>query len=155
MGPFHKNTSVLRCDTQLQTLILTLKCLFIYFYFAIFSTAVTQQHSTITVKIGQKVTLPCVNRKDFQDNCQSITWSFSVSGNTASWPMFGDEMERKITRAKFDRQSLSANCSVVIKKVTYEDVGRYTCRQFRSGQEVTHSLVDLFVITGEFCVIRF
>ncbi|XP_039454350.1 uncharacterized protein LOC120432989 [Oreochromis aureus] len=61
--------------------------------------------------------------------------------------MFGDETERKITRAKFDRQSLSANCSVVIKKVTYEDVGRYTCRQFRSGQEVTHSLVDLFVIT--------
>ena len=36
--------------------------------------------------------------------------------------------------AQSDRLSVTANCSLVIKKVTHEDAGRYTCRQFISGE---------------------
>ncbi|KAI3364555.1 hypothetical protein L3Q82_011337 [Scortum barcoo] len=43
--------------------------------------------------------------------------------------------------------SVTANCSLVIKKVTVEDVGQYTCRQFRSErQQGEDSQVHLSVI---------
>ncbi|XP_041832731.1 cell wall protein DAN4-like [Melanotaenia boesemani] len=51
---------------------------------------------------------------------------------------------------KSDRLSVTANCSLVIKKVTDEDVGLYSCRQFVSGkQHGPDSHVYLSVITSE------
>ncbi|XP_067338494.1 uncharacterized protein [Channa argus] len=48
-----------------------------------------------------------------------------------------------LVNSKSDRLSVTENCSLVIKKVTDEDVGRYTCRQ----QQVSDSVVSLSVVT--------
>ncbi|XP_035535116.1 uncharacterized protein LOC118341050 [Morone saxatilis] len=111
--------------------------------------AVTGQRSdSFTVRVGDDVTLSCENVIKDQKNCDSTTWLFSDLKNAVA--LFEHGQIHKDAMAKSDRLSVPANCSLVIKKVTVEDVGRYTCRQFISGQQQgPDSLVDLSVITIE------
>ncbi|XP_067428899.1 uncharacterized protein [Thunnus thynnus] len=111
-------------------------------------TAVTGQiFLSFTVRDGDEVTLPCENLIRHQDRCGSTIWLFSVSRNTAAVKLIEFGQIGKKAKAKSDRLSVTANCSLVIKKVTVEDVGRYTCRQFKSGQQYQDSVVDLSVVT--------
>ncbi|XP_039455178.1 uncharacterized protein LOC120433255 [Oreochromis aureus] len=93
----------------------------------------TEQHQTVqtvTAERGHDVTLSCKNVIQGQYNCISTTWLFSDSSSTVSIFELGQNKEAK---AKSDRLSVSADCSLVIKKVTDQDVGRYTCRQFKTA----------------------
>ncbi|XP_044185764.1 uncharacterized protein LOC122965669 [Thunnus albacares] len=113
-----------------------------------FSAAITGQDSSFTVRDGDEVTLSCENVTTDQDKCNSTTWLFSGSGSTATVALikFGQIGEK--AKAKSDRLSVTANCSLVIKKVTVEDAGRYFCRQFKSGQQQGQdSQVYLSVVT--------
>nr|XP_033505182.1 uncharacterized protein LOC117271183 [Epinephelus lanceolatus] len=105
-----------------------------------FTAAATEKYSLV----GDEVTLSCENVKHDQDNCDSATWLFSDGGNTVT--LFEHGKIHREAEAKSDRLSVTANCSLVIKKVTLEDVGRYSCRQFRSGRQVSDSLVDVSVV---------
>ncbi|XP_051251010.1 uncharacterized protein LOC127360612 [Dicentrarchus labrax] len=109
--------------------------------------AVTGQSSdSLIVRAGDDVTLPCENVINDHHSCVSTTWIFSGSRNTVT--LFENGQIHKDAMAKSDRLSVTANCFLVIKKVTVEDVGRYVCRQFISGQQQDpDSLVDLSVIT--------
>ncbi|XP_067428896.1 uncharacterized protein [Thunnus thynnus] len=112
-----------------------------------FSADITGQHSSFTVRDGDEVTLHCENVTTDQDKCDSTTWLFGGSGSTTvvliKLGQIGEE-----AKAKSDRLSVTANCSLVIKKVTVEDVGSYFCRQFKSGQKQgLDSHVDLSVVT--------
>ncbi|XP_044185748.1 uncharacterized protein LOC122965659 [Thunnus albacares] len=111
-------------------------------------TAVTGQTSLdITVRDGDEVTLSCENVMTDQDKCDSTTWLFSHS-RTARVELIKLGQIGENVKAKSDRLSVTANCSLVIKKVTVEDVGHYTCRQFKSGQQHGQdSQVDLSVVT--------
>ena len=115
----------------------------------IFLTAAAGNHFlSITVRAGDDVTLPCEHVIDGQRKCDSTTWLFSGSGNTVELFELGQIKEE--ARDKSDRLSVREKCSLVIKKVTEEDAGRYTCRQFRSGQhQGPDTLVDLSV-TSEY-----
>ncbi|KAL7389087.1 hypothetical protein ABVT39_026362 [Epinephelus coioides] len=106
-----------------------------------FTAAATEKYSLV----GDEVTLSCENMTHDQDNCDSATWLFSDGGNTV--PLFEHGKIHREDEAKSDRLSVTANCSLVIKKVTLEDVGRYTCRQFRSGRQVSDFQVDVSVVT--------
>ncbi|KAL7388334.1 hypothetical protein ABVT39_011934 [Epinephelus coioides] len=106
-----------------------------------FTAAATEKYSLV----GDEVTLSCENVKYDQDNCDSATWLFSDVGNTVT--LFEHGKIHRESEAKSDRLSVTAKCSLVIKKVTREDVGRYTCRQFRSGRQVSDSEVDVSVVT--------
>ncbi|XP_026196673.1 uncharacterized protein LOC113149057, partial [Anabas testudineus] len=111
---------------------------------------VTGQHGNFfTVRDGDDVTLPCGNVIDDQNKCDSTTWIFSGSGNSAAVTLIDHGQIRKDSvKSKSDRLSVTENCSLVIKKVTDEDVGLYTCRQFISGrQQGGDSEVDLYVVT--------
>ncbi|XP_028460451.1 uncharacterized protein LOC114572869, partial [Perca flavescens] len=72
-----------------------------------------------------------------QDNCDQTTWLSSHKGEAAVVELvILGQIKDEIPKAKSDKLSVTENCSVVMKNVTYEDVGRYTCRQFnRSGQQ--------------------
>ncbi|XP_049445734.1 probable serine/threonine-protein kinase dyrk2 isoform X1 [Epinephelus fuscoguttatus] len=105
-----------------------------------FTAAATEKYSLV----GDEVTLSCENVTHDQDNCDSATWVFSDGGNTEKLFEHG-KIDRE-AEAKSDRLSVTANCSLVIKKVTREDVGRYSCRQFRSGRQVSDSQVDVSVV---------
>ncbi|KAI3363879.1 hypothetical protein L3Q82_001476 [Scortum barcoo] len=89
---------------------------------------------SFTVRDGDEVTLPCENVIDGQKNCGNTTWIFSDSGRSPAVSLF-ELGQIKNIKSKSDRLSVTVNCSLVIKKVTVEDVGLYTCRQFRSGQQ--------------------
>uniref|UniRef100_A0A8C4DRE6 Ig-like domain-containing protein n=1 Tax=Dicentrarchus labrax TaxID=13489 RepID=A0A8C4DRE6_DICLA len=122
-------------------------------YFSlIFSTAVAEQLSPrIVGRVGDEVTLPCDNVRDYQDKCQRTSWLFVGSGNTMSILLIDRGQIGENTNSKSDRLSVTANCSLVIKNVTVEDVGQYTCRQFISGQQQgPDSHVHLSVITSEY-----
>ncbi|XP_037837623.1 uncharacterized protein LOC119618017 [Kryptolebias marmoratus] len=94
-----------------------------------FTAAAAGQDSFFVVRRGDDVTLPsdCVQLK--LEKCDKTTWLFSGSGN-ATVTLFEDG---KIHETKSDRLSVTENCSLVLKKVTDEDAGFYTCRQFNTS----------------------
>ncbi|XP_045898207.1 uncharacterized protein LOC123965986, partial [Micropterus dolomieu] len=103
---------------------------------------------SFTVRVGDDVTLPCENVIDGQKNCEYTTWLFSGSGNKPAVALFELGQIHNEAKSKSDRLSVTENCSLVIKKVTVEDVGRYYCQQFISGQQqAPDSQVYLSVIT--------
>ncbi|XP_071057997.1 uncharacterized protein [Pseudochaenichthys georgianus] len=95
------------------------------------------------VRAGDEVTLPFDNVIDDQDECERTTWYFSDSGPLVT--LF--ENGKIQSEAKSDRLSVTEKCALVIKKVTEEDAGGYTCRQFRSGEQGPYSVVYLSVVT--------
>ncbi|XP_036942546.1 uncharacterized protein LOC119012647 isoform X1 [Acanthopagrus latus] len=105
---------------------------------------ITGQYVRFTVRIGGEVTLPCGNVTQEQDKCDRTTWSFRrFTSASADLVRFGQVLET--ANAKSDRLSVTENCSLVVRRVTVDDGGLYTCRQFESGKhEDTH--VHLFVI---------
>uniref|UniRef100_A0A3Q1EGU5 Ig-like domain-containing protein n=1 Tax=Acanthochromis polyacanthus TaxID=80966 RepID=A0A3Q1EGU5_9TELE len=128
---------------------LHLQTLFFVLFFCIsfiFSAAVTQHRSSFTVRVGDEATLPCEDVKDLHDKCRSVTWIFDYLTTKPSVTLFESGKIHREAAAKSYRLSVTEKCSLVIKKVTYEDAGRYTCRQFIPGQPVTDSWVDLSVI---------
>lgn len=109
---------------------------------------ITGQYVRFTVRIGGEVTLPCGNVTREQDKCDRTTWSFRrFTSASADLIRFGQVLET--AKAKSDRLSVTENCSLVVRRVTVDDGGLYTCRQFESGKhEDTH--VHLFVIISEY-----
>ncbi|XP_045920060.1 uncharacterized protein LOC123979991 [Micropterus dolomieu] len=113
-----------------------------------FTAAAENLPLSFTVRVGDDVTLPCENVKDGQKNCEYTIWLFSGSGSRSAVALFEHGQIHNEAKSKSDRLSVTENCSLVIKKVTVEDVGRYYCRQFKSWQQqAPDSLVHLSVIT--------
>lgn len=102
-----------------------------------------QQRAFFTVKAGDGVTLPCGNVTEKKHNCDRVTWTFSQPGNR-SVSLFERGNFTEEANAKPGRLSVTANCSLVIKNVTMEDVGHYFCRSNRLWK------VDLSVVTSEY-----
>ena len=69
--------------------------------------------------------MSCENFKDDQDKCDHTSWKFIGLSRSEDLVTRGKIVEK----VKSDRLSFTENCSLVIKKVTGEDAGRYECRQ--------------------------
>ncbi|XP_039455220.1 uncharacterized protein LOC116326772 [Oreochromis aureus] len=99
-------------------------------------------------RAGHDIILSCENVTDGQHNCNYTTWIFSVSRNTTVELVAHGEIKENV-KAEYTRLSVTANCSLLIKKVKAEDVGRYTCRQYKTRegqQEGPDFMIDLSVI---------
>ncbi|KAI3364554.1 hypothetical protein L3Q82_011334 [Scortum barcoo] len=102
---------------------------------------------SFTVRDGDEVTLPCENVIDGQKNCVYTTWTFNGLRSSSTVELINLGQIGGGAKSKSDRLSVTANCSLVIKKVTVEDVGRYFCQQYKSDQKQGEdSLVYLSVI---------
>lgn len=57
----------------------------------------------------------------------------------------------KAAKTKSDRLRMATNCSLLIRRVTDKDAGRYFCRQFAAGrQQKPDAEVILSVNDGEY-----
>ncbi|XP_034004062.1 uncharacterized protein LOC117496496 isoform X2 [Trematomus bernacchii] len=100
-------------------------------------TAVTGKTSlSLTVRAGHSVTLPCEHVIKHQHKCDSTIWLYSRDKETLKELInLGLISKNEIPKAKSHRLNVTENCSLVIKNITREDAGRYTCRQFKSGKQ--------------------
>ncbi|XP_034059101.1 uncharacterized protein LOC117537829 [Gymnodraco acuticeps] len=95
-----------------------------------------------SVRAGDEATLPCNSVINDQGQCDGTTWLFTDSVELVKGGQIVD-------KAESDRLRVTENCSLVMKKVTEEDAGYYTCRQFNRSdqQEGLDSEVLLSVVT--------
>ncbi|XP_062267498.1 uncharacterized protein LOC133973572 [Platichthys flesus] len=95
-------------------------------------TVLTVQSSYIFIRAGAEVTLSCDKMRDDHVNCGATEWLFIDSERTRAVDLFVNRQLHTsvISKSKADRLRLAANCSLVIREVTAEDAGHYTCRQF-------------------------
>ncbi|XP_062415671.1 uncharacterized protein LOC119194720 isoform X2 [Pungitius pungitius] len=102
------------------------------------------------IRAGDDVTLPSTRVN--QDRCDGSTWLYTRTGSTETLVEHGKiKNDSVIPEAKTNRMSLTANCSLVIRKVSGEDAGRYTNRDFDEAgrQQGADSVSELFVLTME------
>ncbi|XP_056088566.1 uncharacterized protein LOC130068938 [Rhinichthys klamathensis goyatoka] len=90
---------------------------------------------------GESVSLPCYNALS---GCTSTTWNYNNKDSETVELIAGGKKKNDIERR--ERLSLGSDCSLNIKKVTQEDYGLYTCRQYVNGQQGTDAPVYLHVL---------
>ncbi|XP_059212922.1 uncharacterized protein LOC131991485 [Centropristis striata] len=111
-----------------------------------FTAAVTgQRNPSLTVRVGDDVTLPCESLIEDQNDCESTTWIYVHPRSRTLVALVRGGQLVEAARAKSDRLSVSDKCSLVIKKVTEDNAGYYYCTPIRSGQ-YQDSTVDLSVV---------
>ena len=122
------------------------------FLSVVFSAAVTGQDDYIIVRDGNDVTLPCKNVIEGQDKCDRTTWMYSQRHWSPEVELITLGNINNNVNDKSDRLSVTADCSLVITNVTFNDVGRYVCKQFdTSGQQQgPDSVVYPSVVTSEY-----
>ena len=87
---------------------------------------------------------------DGQNNCDSTTWLFSGSRSRSVVALVVHGQIGEDVKAK-DRLSVTEKCSLVIKNVTVEDVGRYDCQQYKLDKhQGPDSVVHLSVVSSEY-----
>ncbi|XP_062267586.1 uncharacterized protein LOC133973631 [Platichthys flesus] len=93
-------------------------------------TVLAVQYSSIIIRAGAEVTLSCDKMRDDHVNCGATEWLFVDSEGTRTDLFVNRQLDTSvISKSKADRLRLAANCSLVIREVTAEDAGQYTCRQ--------------------------
>ncbi len=96
---------------------------------------------------GEDVRLSCNNALS---DCTSTAWSYIRHSEAVELSAGGI---KKNNRERHERLSLGSDCSLNIKKVTKEDRGSYSCRQYVNGvKQGSDSPVYLHVLHGQcFC----
>ena len=142
LSGFLKVLGAFATSSQAQSLLGITFCT--CFFMLISSTGVTRQDIvSVIVQEGGDVTLPCETATNDLHNCAHSTWRFSPTPRASARDLVVQGQTGEKANAKSDRLSVTENCSLVIKKVTVEDVGLYIC----SGT------LDLSVIKGIYIII--
>ncbi|XP_030260158.1 uncharacterized protein LOC115573519 [Sparus aurata] len=92
----------------------------------LFTGVTRQDFVSVIVQEGGDVTLPCETATNDLHNCAHTAWSFSPTPRASARNLVVQGQTDEKAKAK-DRLSVTENCSLVVKKVTVEDVGLYIC----------------------------
>ena len=109
-----------------------------------FPTGISGQQEEYLYKPGQDAILPC-GSPNVDPGCQYIHWLFNRDRFSTFLEVSHSKVENSSGRA--DRLSLASHCSLVIKTITAEDAGLYSCRWWNSGNPFKHH--HLIVLTSE------
>lgn len=106
--------------------------------------------SFLIVQTGDDVTLPTGNGFN-QKNCEGSTWIFSDPEFKESVVLVDSGRLKDIAETKLNRLFMSADCSLVIKNVSVQDVGSYTSRTFFLDQlQGPDFQIYVFIINCEY-----
>ncbi|MEQ2309502.1 hypothetical protein AMECASPLE_039434, partial [Ameca splendens] len=120
------------------------------FLLMILQLTVSADETSVLTRAGEEVTLRCSKVIDGQKKCNGTTWNYAGSGSRAAVELVS--LGQTGQNNKTDRLSLTANCSLVIKKVRGLDAGHYYCQQWKhddkhkNHHQVHESTVDLSVL---------
>ncbi|XP_041661729.1 uncharacterized protein LOC121521665 [Cheilinus undulatus] len=93
----------------------------------------------------QDATLPCGSPSSSGPlQCSDISWLYNRDPSETVMEASSGEVKQTSSRA--DRLSLDSNCSLVIKHVTAEDVGLYTCRRGDSDPYDVNVYLSVFTV---------
>ncbi|XP_041660868.1 collagen alpha-1(XII) chain-like [Cheilinus undulatus] len=93
----------------------------------------------------QDATLPCGSPSSSGPlQCSDISWLYNRDPSETVMEASSGEVKQTSSRA--DRLSLDSNCSLVIKRVTAEDVGLYMCRRGDSDPYDVNVYLSLFTV---------
>ncbi|XP_060907496.1 uncharacterized protein LOC132984645 [Labrus mixtus] len=95
-------------------------------------TAGTGLSPTYYVIVGDDVALACGNVIEDQSDCDSTTWTWTSRSSNAAVELIRLGQITENRGFKLNKLSLGVNCSLVIKKVTKEDIGLFICQQYKS-----------------------
>ncbi|XP_069371430.1 uncharacterized protein [Paralichthys olivaceus] len=113
-------------------------------------TAPAAQYSSVIVRAGAEVILPCEPVTEDHVNCGATIWFFRESKWTGEVNLVHDgQLDTSvISKSKADRIRLAANCSLVIREVTVEDARLYLCRKSDQTKQIqTDHVFYLSVVT--------
>uniref|UniRef100_A0A8C1CJN6 Ig-like domain-containing protein n=1 Tax=Cyprinus carpio carpio TaxID=630221 RepID=A0A8C1CJN6_CYPCA len=92
---------------------------------------------------GENVRLSCNNALS---DCTSTVWNYNYNTHSETVELIAEGIKRTDTE-RHERLSLGSDCSLNIKKVTKEDRGFYSCRQYvNEQQQGTDAYVYLHVL---------
>nr|XP_029137225.1 uncharacterized protein LOC109999734 isoform X2 [Labrus bergylta] len=100
---------------------------------ALLQFAAAAEVKRVTFRVGEDATLSCETVIQGQQKCEYTTWLFVDSGNREVVQLVAHGQVRN-SGVKSDRLRVTEDCSLVIKKMTEEDAGRYECLQYISGR---------------------
>ncbi|CAJ1077871.1 uncharacterized protein LOC121520993 isoform X1 [Xyrichtys novacula] len=105
------------------------------------------EEQSVTIRVGDEVTLPCKNVIKDQQSCDKTAWLYRQEEGVIPVELvtLGNISKSAISRGYSDRLRVGEDCSLVLKNVSREDVGRYACRQFKPGV-TTEARIFLSVI---------
>ncbi|XP_040920370.1 uncharacterized protein LOC121199598 isoform X2 [Toxotes jaculatrix] len=103
-----------------------------------FTEVTGEKTSYLLVRLGEEVSLPCTHV-----NCSSPEWVFVGLRNKSAKKKLVEDGQI-VDKVKSDRLRLNADCSLILKEVTVEDVGLYGCKDVSSHGKV--SMVHLSAV---------
>ncbi|XP_029966864.1 uncharacterized protein LOC115402440 isoform X7 [Salarias fasciatus] len=111
--------------------------MFLLYLFVLQSAAV----AAVVQRAGEDVTLTCQHELEGQRDCNGTTWSYTP-GRISLVALVELGKLKEINETEPDRLRVTADCSLMIKKVTVQDVGRYVCYQYKSDGSLGHIQVN-------------